>query len=134
MVLNPCITATGALAGPPPAGARRDSEEQVVRTRTRTRRIARRALLVAASVVACLLSGAVPAAAAPAPTPAPSQSASISGPGIRGTMSFTKSKDPAQYNQLVSMTSWMDGQPGNIIATTPSNIGPEYTVKLTTGK
>ena len=31
------------------------------------------------------------------------------------------------------MVSWMDGQPGNIISTTPSDLGPDYTVKLSTG-
>ncbi|HKD98428.1 MAG TPA: hypothetical protein VKB69_12675 [Micromonosporaceae bacterium] len=101
-----------------------------MRTRaTRTRRTAWRALLAAASVAAFLLAAPVAAGAAPAPSPL---SASLSGPGIKGTISFAKSKDPGRYNQLVAMVNWMDGQPGNIISNTPSDLGPDYTVKLST--
>jgi hypothetical protein len=89
-------------------------------------------------MIATLGFGAGAAAAAPSPTPSPAKPAStattsISGPTLKHALTFRQDKQPAQYAQLLTEVSWMDGRSGDIIRAAPTNLGPHFVVTTTVG-
>ena len=59
-------------------------------------------------------------------------SLTVTGPGLRRPLTFRQDHQTSQYNAMLAEVTWMDGRPGDFIDTSPTDLGPDYTVTLLT--
>jgi hypothetical protein len=100
--------------------------------------IARTVVAVFAAAVFGALSCAVAASAqAPAkPSPKvtkPVSTITITGPDVDPPIVIRSNEDPTLYAQVDAQVEWMKSATGNVMPSTPVQLGPKYTVTMTRG-
>ena len=101
--------------------------------------ITRTVVAVAAAAMFGALSFAVaagaqaPAKPSPKVTKPPVFTITITGPGVSPPIVIRSTEDPTLYAQVDAQVEWMKSAPGNVMPSTPVQLGPDYTVTMTRG-
>ncbi|HEY9483259.1 MAG TPA: hypothetical protein VIR00_09870, partial [Micromonosporaceae bacterium] len=74
-----------------------------------------------------------PAKPSPKVTKPPTQTITITGPDVSPPIVIRSTEDPTLYAQVRAQVSWMKSATGNVMPSTPTQLGPHYTVTLTIG-